>query len=332
MVNDNIKKIILVTGGAGFVGSHLVERLLEDENNEVHVYDLAKLEESNNLKSVKNNPRLKYTQGDITDSEKLKSWFNPKSTVLFHLASVVGIKHYINDPLKLFDIVIGGTRTLIDLALKYQTKFILTSTSEVYGRNSKIGWKEDDDRVLGPPNIDRWSYSSAKAVCEHMLNAVHRNNGLQISIVRFFNVYGPRQNPIFVASQSIYKVLRGEKPFLYDNGRATRCFTYVSDAVDGLIAASTHEAANGEVFNIGRDVENTVFEAVSLIIKNANSTIEPYIFETKKEYGGNYEDIPRRVPNVKKAEDILNWKASVDLEQGIINTITWARENQWYLE
>ena len=324
------KNIVLVTGASGFVGSHLVEKLLLDESNEVHVFDLPALDECRNLATVKEHPRLVYTQGDIQDSAALENWFRADADIIYHLASVVGIKHYIEDPLKLFDIVIGGTRLLVELARKNETKFILTSTSEVYGKNPKIGWKEEDDRVLGSPTIDRWSYSSAKAICEHMLNAVHRHTGLPMSIVRFFNVYGPRQNPIFVVSQSVYKVLRGESPYLYDDGEATRCFTYVDDAVDGLIAAATHPNGNGETFNIGRSVENSTKEAVDLIIEHGNPDITCENFYTEKEYGDTYEDIPRRVPNVEKAKDVLGWVANTELSEGIIKTIEWAKDNPWY--
>ena len=322
---------VLVTGGAGFIGSRLVEKLL-NENYEVHVLDVMPLDKALRLNSLSNNPNLIYTQGDLRDKEKIKKWFQKDATHLYHLASVVGVQNYINDPLALIDIVVVGTRNLLELATKYDTKVLFTSTSEIYAKNPKTPWSEKDDRVLGPTSIDRWSYSSSKAVCEHMLFALFRSNNLKFTIVRFFNVYGPGQAPIFVISKSLYNVMNDKSPYLYDSGEQTRCFTYVDDAIEGMLLASRSDNANGEVFNIGSNVERTMKNAIDLIIKVSGKNLDAISFLTKKEYGEKYEDIPRRIPNVSKAKEILNWEAKTSLEEGIRASIEWANKNKWWLK
>lgn len=322
--------VVLVTGGSGFIGSHLVERLLKD-GNEVHVFDVVPLEQAMNLKEVKDHPALHYFQGDLRRREDLEAFWVPEAKVMYHLASVVGIKNYIADPLKLIDIVVIGTRYLLEVANKYGTKVVFSSTSEVYGKNPSVPWKEDGDRVLGPTYVDRWSYSASKGVCEQMFYGNYKHTQLPFSIVRFFNVYGPRQNPYFVMSQSIYKVLNGQQPLLYDDGRMTRCFTYIDDIVDGLVIVADHEKSVGEAFNLGNSVEVSVREVIETVLREAGSEIGYQVFDTQKEYGKKYEDIIRRIPDVQKAYQVLGWKASVQIEEGIRRTIDWVRKNEWWL-
>ena len=237
-----------------------------------------------------------------------------------------------NDPLSLIDIVVVGTRNLLELANKYSTRVLFTSTSEIYAKNPNTPWSESDDRVLGPTSIDRWSYSSSKAVCEHMLFALFRSSNLKFTIVRFFNVYGPGQAPIFVVSKSLYQVLKNESPYLYDSGEQTRCFTFVDDAINGMIMASRSEKAIGEVFNIGSNIERTMKNAIDLIIKISGKKVDIKRFETLKAFGEKYEDIPRRIPNVSKAKNILNWEATTSLEEGINASIEWCKDNSWWLD
>ena len=165
------KETVLVTGGAGFVGSHLIDELLKLEN-EVIAFDIAPLDRANNLDEAKKNSNFSYVQGDIRIRADLERAFTSKVKIVFHLASIVGVHKYIDDPFGLIDITIGGTRNIAELALKNGTQILYTSTSEVFGKNPKVPWAEEDDRVLGSTQIDRWSYSSSKAVCEHMLLAV----------------------------------------------------------------------------------------------------------------------------------------------------------------
>ena len=329
-------KIAVVTGAAGFIGSHLVDALLA-KGLEVIGYDLAPLERARNLDDAKTNPRFKYVVGDIRDKAKLESAIPENVSYIFHLASVVGISKYIEDPFGLIDITIGGTRNVAEIALALLPKnpnlrLVYTSTSEVFGKNPKIPWTEDDDRVVGSTKVDRWCYSSSKAVCEHMLFALHRQKGLPVTIVRYFNAYGPRQNPIFVISQSVRRVMQGERPLLYDGGTATRCFTYVEDAVRGTIMAAESPKAVGEAFNIGNNKEITTREAVELIIKYSGKDLTWENLDTSKHYGKTYEDIPRRVPSNEKAREILGWTVQVSHEEGIRRTVEWAMKNDWWVK
>jgi UDP-glucose 4-epimerase len=322
---------VMVTGAAGFVGSHLTEALLA-RGHVVHALDVVELDAARNLEKVCEHPRLRYTCADVRDAEALGAWYEPGAETLYHLASVVGVHRYMDDPLALVDIVVGGTRTLIGLAAEHDTRLLFASTSEVYGKNPSVPWSEDSDRVLGPTSVDRWSYSSSKAVCEHMIYGMAHTHGLRFSIVRFFNVYGPRQNPIYVVSQSVQRALRGEPPLLYDSGQQTRCFTYVADVIDGLIAVATHPDAPGEVFNLGRPHESTMAEVVRAVCTETGLDVPPVTFDTTVEYGSAYEDIPRRIPAVDKARTIIGWEAKTELAEGIRQTVQWALENDWYLQ
>lgn len=271
------------------------------------------------------------SQGDIRNAQDVGRFFRPEATAIYHLASTVGVHLYMEDPLSLIDIAIFGLRHIVNCALEHGTRLIFSSTSEIYGKNPAIPWLESADRVLGHSGLDRWSYSSSKAVCEHIVNAVHRHKGLPTTIVRFFNAYGPRQNSFYVVSQSVYKVLRGERPFLYDSGTQTRCFTFVDDIVGGLIACLQEDRAVGETFNLGNPVEISIGDVIKIVIEEACSDIEPLHFDTNKEFGEVYEDVPRRVPAIEKAKSLLNWLPVTNLRSGIGQTISWARDNPWWL-
>jgi len=323
-------KVVMVTGGAGFVGSHLIEALLA-QDNEVHVFDVTPLEKALNLKEVAAHPNLHYFAGDLREQSDIKRFWRKDADHIFHLASVVGIKNYIADPLKLVDISVIGTRYILEEAAKSRTRILFSSTSEIFGKNPDIPWSEDSDRVLGPTYVDRWSYSSSKAVCEHMLYGMYKNCKLPFTIVRFFNVYGPRQNPYFVVSQSVYKALRGEQPLLYDDGKMTRCFTYVEDIIKGVLIAAEAPQAIGEAFNLGNTVEIDMQYVIETILREADTDIGYRVFDTQKEYGKQYEDIIRRVPKVTKAKEILGWEAEIQIEEGVRKTIEWARKNPWWL-
>ena len=178
-------KKVLITGGAGFIGSHLVKKLLK-VGAEVHVIDIIPLAKAHRLKEVSNNKNLIYTEGDLRSKHQIKSWYQNDASYLYHLASVVGVQNYISDPLALIDIVVGGSRNLFELAASNNTRVIFTSTSEVYGKNPNTPWEESFDRVLGPTSIDRWSYSSSKAVCEHMLFALKKKSWPKFHHTSFF--------------------------------------------------------------------------------------------------------------------------------------------------
>ena len=326
-----MSKKVMITGVAGLIGSHLVERLL-GLGHEVHGLDTVELEGNPNLVNARLHENFKYYRGDIRSTRDIEEFFQPDASVVYHLASVVGVNRYMEDPLSLIDTGVFGTRVLIRLCEKHEVRMLFASTSEVYGKNTKVPWSETDDRVVGPTSVDRWSYSTAKALCEHMLFAVHHNSNWPMSIVRFFNVYGPRQNPIYVVSKSVHRVLNGLGPELYDGGKQTRCFTFVDDVIDGLILAATSEDAVGQVINLGNPVENTMAEVVDAVLEASNSDLSIVEVQTSERYGELYEDIPRRVPSVEKAFALLGWKPRTSMQDGVRKTVLWAKENDWYLK
>ena len=323
---------VVVTGGYGFIGSHLVSALL-DRGDAVTVFDFAKNTRDSSI-DFDRHPNFRFVPGDVTDINALETALTPDVDTVFHLAAVVGVKNYLTDPLRVLDVNVTGTRNVLELSHRHGTHVVFASTSEVFGKNPNPPFAEDDDRVLGSTRTARWSYSTSKAMAEHLVFAMHTAYALPVTVVRYFNVYGPRQDPIFVISQSIHRILNGRQPLLYDSGDQTRCFTYVDDAIAGTLLASDSKGANGEAFNIGSMTETTVGDVVALAIKIANvdSVSSAEAVNTAAHYGGRYEDIPRRIPDSTKAQRELGWRLQVDIEEGIRRTIDWARANPWYLK
>jgi len=322
---------ILVTGGAGFVGKNLVNKL-DQKNYEVTVFDnLSTTKNDTNV--FKNLENISFVKGDVTNKNQLDKIFKEKFDVVFHLSAIVGVSNYMKDPLKVLNVNVLGTKNIIECCLQNTSKLIFMSTSEIYGKNPKTPWNETDDRVLGNPQIDRWSYSTSKSICEHMITPLTKQKKLDATILRYFNLYGPWQNPIFVISQTIHKCMNNKKPLLYDSGKQTRCFTFVDDAVDATIESSFNDVANGQVFNIGNNVESTIHDTIKLILEETNKPVD-FIedVDTEKEFGNRYEDIPRRIPDVSKAKKLLNWEPKTQLREGIKRTIEWVNHNKWWLE
>lgn len=323
---------VVVTGGYGFIGSHLVSALL-DRGDLVTVFDFAKNTRDTSI-DFDRHPNFRFVQGDVTDIGSLSQALISGVDTVFHLAAIVGVKNYMDDPLRVLDVNVIGTRNVLELSRQHGTRVVFASTSEVFGKNPNPPFAEDDDRVLGSTKTARWSYSTSKAMAEHLVFAMHSAYELPVTVVRYFNVYGPRQAPIFVVSQSVHRILNGHRPYLFDTGDQTRCFTYVDDAVAGTLLAAESNAAIGEAFNIGSMTETSMREVVNLAIKTADvdSVSEAEAVDTAERYGGRYEDIPRRIPDSTKAQRELGWRLTVDVAEGIRRTIDWARANPWYLK
>jgi len=323
---------VVVTGGYGFIGSHLVSALL-DRGDTVTVFDFAKNTRDTSI-DFDRHPNFRFVQGDVTDIGSLSQALISGVDTIFHLAAIVGVRNYMDDPLRVLDVNVIGTRNVLELSRQHGTRVVFASTSEVFGKNPNPPFAEDDDRVLGSTKTARWSYSTSKAMAEHLVFAMHSAYELPVTVVRYFNVYGPRQAPIFVVSQSVHRILNGHRPYLFDTGDQTRCFTYVDDAVAGTLLAAESNAAIGEAFNIGSMTETSMREVVDLAIKTADvdSVSEAEAVDTAERYGGRYEDIPRRIPDSTKAQRELGWRLTVDVAEGIRRTIDWARANPWYLK
>lgn len=317
----------VVTGAAGFVGSHLTEHLLAGGHDVIGM-DRAL---GPNLDEARARSGFCFAAGDIRNFGYVSEVITDDADVIFHLAAVVGVSRYLDNPFEVLEVNVIGTRNVLMAAVNASTKVVLASTSEIYGKNPKIPWSEDDDRVLGSTTVDRWSYSTSKATCEHLALAIHRQNQLPVSIVRYFNAYGPRQAPNYVISRSVHRVLNGQRPLLYDGGEQTRCFTYVRDIVEGTAAAFFKSDAAGQVFNLGNTTEIPVRKVTEMILEEAGLDLEWEDFSTADEFGSTYQDIQRRVPDTSKAAKLLGWQATTDLREGIRKTIAWARAHPEWL-
>lgn len=316
-----------MTGGCGFIGSHLVEQLIA-RGDEVTIFDGAPPPEWQTTARE----HARFVTGDVLDRAALARAVTGGVDQIYHLAAVVGVDQYLARPLDVIDVNFTGTRNVLDLAHDAGAKVIVASTSEVFGKNPSVPWREDDDRVLGATAADRWTYSSSKALTEHLTFAFVRQHGLAATIVRYFNAYGARQRPGFVISRSVHRALNGKPIVVYDDGRQTRCFTHISDAIRGTILAANSDAANGEAFNIGSMAETTIGATAELIAELAGSGVEITRVDTVAKLGGSYEDLSRRVPDNAKAGRLLDWRPEVDLRAGLRGTIEWARANEWWLD
>lgn len=320
-------KKVLVTGGAGFVGSHIVDELLT-LGFEVVCIDYVPIEKANNLEFARKQNRFVYYELDITDTNALQALHGYSFYAVFHYASVVGVQKYLDFPQDVINVNILGMQNVLELALKNRAKLVFASTSEVYGKNPNVPWGEEDDRVLGPTHQERWTYSASKSVAEQLLMASYKQTALPWLIVRYFNVYGPRQNANFVVSANLKNKINNRSLVMHNNGQQTRCYTYVTDAVKGTFDLFLNEKVG--VYNIGSNIETTVED----LLKEINSLEMPFVDVTSVDtisFGDGFEDIPRRVPNVSKIRKEVNWSAKTSLKAGLEQTKDWIVENPWWM-
>jgi UDP-glucose 4-epimerase len=319
---------VLITGGGGFLGSHLGDGLLA-AGHEVMALDIAPdLKVRHNLGKA----GFRYLKGSVFDTDLLESMV-AKADLVYHLAAVVGVEHYVEDPFHVLNVNVNGTQNVLKFAHRYDKRVVFASTSEVYGKSRDTPFREDGDRLLGSTEIDRWCYSTSKAVGEHFCFA-YGKLGLPVVIVRFFNAYGPRLDRIDVGRViTIFmgQLLRGEDLTVIGDGKQTRAFTYVDDAVLALIRAGTLPEAVGRIFNIGSDRETTILELAEAMIRACPGTGSKIrLVRQEQVYGDSYEDIPRRFPDITRMRTILGVEPQVPLEEGLRRTIDWFRaEPEW---
>jgi UDP-glucose 4-epimerase len=312
---------ILVTGGAGFLGSHLCEALLAKEH-EVWALDIKG---EAKILHLLDKPRFHFVRETIFNEAMLDD-LTGRADLVFHLAGVVGVEHYVGDPYAVLNVNINGTQKVLQFAHKHDCKVVFASTSEVYGRNTKIPFQEDDDRVLGSTRVDRWCYSTSKAAAEHFCFAYGRM-GLPVVIMRYFNVYGPRLDQVDVGRVlTIFmgQILKNRPLTVIGDGSQTRCFTYVSDAIEATIAAGTNPKAVGGIFNIGTETEVSIKTLAETMLEIAGKpkTMIEYVPQ-EKIYGTSYEDIARRVPDATRMRTILGVTPRHGLREGLERTIQW---------
>lgn len=315
-------KKILITGGAGFIGSHLTDYLLE-RGYQVTVIDDLSNGSADYLQDASKQPQFSYYQGTVIDRTLMEQLIK-EHDVIYHLAAVLGVKNTVDDPLKVIEGNIDGTRVILEIAYQYGKKVIFASTSEIYGKNPELPYTEQSSRVLGDPSIHRWCYATAKALDEHMCFAFAKK-GLPVTVVRFFNAFGPRQDhsayggviPIFIK-----KALMNEKLPVHGDGNQLRCFGFIEDIVKGLEAAM-HPNANNQAFNLGATEKITILELAKKIIALTGDKVEYEFLPYEIAYGEGYEDIPARLPSLDRAKKILGYESKTSLEEGLIKTIKW---------
>ena len=304
---------ILVTGGAGFIGSHLCERLIH-EGHSVTAIDNFSTGKASNLDSLKGSVNFKMVEGSILDISIL----NPliaEADYVFHLAAAVGVFNIVNNPLASLLTNIRGTENVLEAAFATKTPVFLTSSSEVYGKNISDSLKESDDRILGSPVTLRWSYSEAKAIDESLAYAYFVEKQLETRIVRFFNTVGPRQLGAYgmVVPRFVKSALANEPITIYGDGTQTRCFAHVYDVIDAVITIAFADNTIGKVINIGNNFEISINDLAQKIIAETGSKSEIVHVPYKEAYGDGFEDMERRVPNIDLIKQLVGWKPMRDL-------------------
>lgn len=316
---------VLVTGGAGFIGSHLVDALMA-QGHEVTVLDNLSVGKVANIAHHLGSERFRFVNDSILNVVTLERLVR-RADLIFHLAAVVGVKYVVEDPLNAIIVNVRGTENVLELAYRYWVRTVIASSSEVYGKSAAVPLQEDGDRLLGPTTVPRWSYADAKAIDEYFALAYARK-GLPVTVVRYFNAYGPRLDPRgygSVIARFFTQALRGEPLTVYEDGQQTRCFTYVADTVRGTILAGTVPEAAGGIFNIGSDQEITIAELARRILALTGSRSEIVHVPYTSAYGPDFEETRRRVPDVRRAREILGFEAEVSLEEGLRRTLEWFR-------
>jgi UDP-glucose 4-epimerase len=314
---------ILVTGGAGFIGSNLVDALME-QGHEVTVIDNLSVGKASNIEHHLESDCFHFVNDSILNVSALERLVR-QVDLIYHLAAVVGVKYVVEDPLNAIITNVRGTENVLELAFKYWVRTVIASSSEIYGKSTDVPLREDSDRLLGPTTVGRWSYSDAKAIDEYFALAYARK-GLPVTVVRYFNAYGPRLDPTgygSVIAKFISQALRDEPLTVYDDGEQTRCFTYVADGVEGTVRATRVREATGHVFNIGSNRETSVNELAHLIRRLTGSTSEIVHVPYETAYGLAFEETRRRMPDVTRAREMLDFEARTPLEDGLRRTLEW---------
>jgi UDP-glucose 4-epimerase len=315
----------LVTGGAGFIGSHLVEALLA-RGDAVIALDNLTTGQLANLDQPGRHPDFRFVHGSVLD-ELLVDELVHQCDVVVHLAAAVGVKLIIEQPLKSLTTNIRGSQVVIEAAHRYRRKTLIASTSEIYGKNSAGPMHEAADRILGTPSIVRWAYSTAKAVDEILANCYHRERGLPTIVVRLFNTVGPRQSPAYgmVIPRLVQQALRDQPLTVFGDGRQTRCFAHVADVVDALLRLLEDEASIGQTFNVGSSEEISIGRLAELIAAECGASSPIRLVPYDEVYGPGFEDMRRRVPDTTKLRTLTGWTPRRSLDDILTDAIAQAR-------
>ena len=317
---------ILVTGGAGFIGSHLCRALLKRGDRVVILDDLS-TGCYQNIEEVEDNDRLKLIVASVNDAAMVDRCVR-EADYVYHLASAVGVRLIIDQPVRTNESIVGGTRNVLASCACYRRPFLLTSTSEVYGKSVQVPFREEDDTVMGPTCKRRWSYACAKALDEFLALAHWVESRLPVTIVRLFNTVGPRQTGQYgmVLPNFVMQALQGKPLTVFGDGTQSRCFTHVADVVEALIALKDCRAARGEVVNIGSDREVSIMALAELVKRMTGSASPIQVIPYDEAYGEGFDDMRRRVPCLEKAGRLIGYKPTRTLEQIVADVIEEKRQ------
>lgn len=316
---------VLITGGAGFIGSHLAERLLA-RGDQVCLLDDLSTGSIENILLIKNHPNLTY-HIDTIRNYRLTAELVDTCDVVYHLAAAVGVKLIVESPVSTIETNIRGTDIVLSLAAKKKKRVVITSTSEVYGKRNKVPFNEDDDLVMGPTNKGRWSYACSKAIDEFLAIAYWKEKRVPTVIVRLFNTVGPRQTGRYgmVIPNFVQQALTGQDITVYGDGTQTRCFTHVADVTEALIAVAEHPEAVGEVYNIGGDHEISMLELAEKIKHLTESASNIVFVPYDQAYEAGFEDMMRRVPDIAKIRALIGYSPKVKLDAMLASIIEYHR-------
>lgn len=318
----------LITGGAGFIGSHLAERHLK-RGDEVYIIDDLSTGSMENIEHIKTHPAFHYVLDSVTN-QQLVAELVDLCDATYHLAAAVGVKLIVESPVRTIETNIRGTEIVLAHAAKKRKRVLITSTSEVYGKRETIPFREDDDLVMGATNKGRWSYACSKAIDEFLAIAYWKEKKVPTVIARLFNTVGPRQTGQYgmVVPNFVRQALEGKEITVYGDGSQSRCFTHVSDVVGALMKLIETPEATGEVYNIGSDQEVTILQLAERVkaLTEASSTITflPY----DKAYEAGFEDMLRRVPDISKARNLIGYQPTYKLDEILKDVIAYQREKQ----
>ena len=308
-------KKVLITGGAGFIGSHLADHFIQ-AGSEVVVLDNLTTGSRDNLRGLGGN--AKFVLGDIRNQDLVEELVNDTDLVL-HMAAALGVDNIMSDTIESISTNIYGSEVVLQAASKFKKRIFIASTSEIYGKNPKQPLSEEDDRVIGTPQNFRWSYSDAKAIEESIARVLFLEKDLQVTTVRFFNTIGPRQTGKYgmVVPKFIKAALLGEDIQVYGDGKQTRVFCHVTDAVNGLVSLLDEPKSIGDVFNIGGIGEISILNLAEKVVRLTNSKSRIIYIPYSLAYPEGYEDMQRRVPNISKMESLTGWNPKFDLDKAI---------------
>jgi len=315
----------LVTGGAGFIGSHLSERLLASGHEVLAIDDLS-TGSMENVMGFRFHPRYEF-HGDSIFNRRLMAELVDLVDIVFHLAAAVGVRRIVDYPVQTIETNVGGTEIVFELASKKRRRLLIASTSEVYGKSNKLPFSETDDLVLGSTYNNRWAYACSKAIDEFLALAYFREHKLPVTILRLFNTVGPRQTGQYgmVVPTFVRQALLGEEITVFGDGTQSRCFGHVADVIDGILAVAADDRTAGEIFNLGNTEEISIADLARRVTEMTESSSKIRYVPYTEAYGPGFEDMQRRIPDISKAQSWLNYRPKYGLDDILRDVIAFER-------